>query len=98
MDARECGQPFVCPENFFDHHVKWSDFPSLRSSDEALQALKILCGITQAVDVIEPQALQFAFFDQLLDQAMDGLKSAGILDPQPRQRVDIEETAIIDIA
>ena len=52
----------------------------------------------QAVDVIEPQALQFAFFDQLLDQAMDGLKSAGILDPQPRQRVDIEETAIIDIA
>src|SRR6202043_3586179 len=44
------------------------------------------------------QALQFAFRDQLPDQAVDGLESAGILDPQSGQSIDVEKAPVVDVA
>ncbi len=85
-------------ENFFDHHVERLGVLSLCVPDQAAQALKILRGIAQAVDMIEPQALQLAFRDQLPDQTMDGIERAGILDPQSGKRIDVEKTPIVDVA
>ncbi len=53
---------------------------------------------SQAVDVIEPQALQPALRDQFFHQAMDGLERAGLLDTQSGKRIDIEKPPIIDVA
>src|ERR1700726_4393277 len=64
VDAAEGMQRFVFAENLFDHHIKRPDFRSLRIPDQAAQALEILRGWAQAVDVREPQALQGPFRDQ----------------------------------
>ncbi len=98
IDAGEGMQAFVFAENFFDHHVERLCRRRLRIPDQAAQPLKILCGIAQAVDVIEPQALELAFRDQPLDQAVDGVECAGILHPQSRQRIDVEEAPVVDVA
>ena len=58
VHAGERRQLFVLAENFLDHHVERSGVAALRVADQAAQALEILRGIAQAVDVIEPQALQ----------------------------------------
>ncbi len=98
MDAGEGMQPFMFAEDFFDHHIERPGGLALGIADQAAQALKILRGIAQAVDMIEPQPLQLAFRDQLFDQAMDGVESAGILDPQSGQRVDVEKAPVVDVA
>ena len=98
MDAAERRQLFVFAENLLDHHVERLGAVPLRPADQAAQALKILRGVAQAVDVVEPQALQLSFGDQPPDQAMGRLESAGILDAQSRQRVDVEKAAVIDVA
>ena len=36
--------------------------------------------------------------DQRFDQAMDGIESAGVLDAQSGQRIDVEEAPIVDVA
>jgi hypothetical protein len=66
----------VFAENLFDHQVERFGMLSLCIPDQAAQALKILRGIAQAIDVVEPQALQPAFRDQLFYQAMDGVERA----------------------
>ena len=48
--------------------------------------------------MVEPQALQLAFRDQFLDQAMCGIERAGVLDPQSRERIDVEEAPVVDVA
>ena len=98
MNAAEFRQLFVLAEDLFDHGVERPWMLALRLADQPAQALKILRGIAQAVDVVEPQALQLALRDQLFDQGMDGVERAGILDAQPRQRVDVEEAAVVDVA
>src|SRR5439155_20653766 len=60
--------------------------------------LEILGGIAQAIDMVEPQPLQSSVRNQSPDQPVRGLKRAGLLDAKPRQRIDVEETAIIDVA
>src|SRR5260370_2410393 len=85
-------------ETLLDHHVERLGVIGLYVPDQAAQPLKILRGIAQAVDMIEPQALQLAFRDQLPDQTMDGIERAGILDPQSGKRIDIEKTPIVDVA
>ena len=82
VDAGEGRQLFLFSENLFDHHVERFGILSLCIPDQAAQALKILRRIAQTIDVIEPQAVQPAFRDQLFHQAMDGVERAGILDPQ----------------
>ena len=81
MDAAEGGQLFVLAQDLFDHHVERFCAAALRVPDQAAQALEILRGIAQAVDVIKPQALQLPVGDQSPDQAVNGLEGAGILDP-----------------
>jgi len=63
VNADKSVQPFVLAEDLFDHHVERSRRAALRVSDQAAQALEILHGIAQTVDVIEPQALQLALGD-----------------------------------
>src|SRR5438445_654989 len=82
MVAAEDRQLLVLTENLFDHDVERFAARALGVTDQTPQPLKILCGVAQAVDVIEPQALQFSLGDQSSDQSMDGGKRAGILDPQ----------------
>src|SRR6185312_7588940 len=62
------------------------------------QALEVLDGIAQAIDVVEPQPLQLSLCDQPLDQPMDRLERAGVLDAQARQRIDVEEAPVVDVA
>ena len=57
VDAAEGMQLFMLAEDFLDHHVERLCGSSLRIPDQAAQALEILRGIAQAVDVVEPQAL-----------------------------------------
>ena len=64
---REPGwQFFVFAEDFLDHHVERLAALALGVPDQAAQALEILRGIAQAVDVVEPQALHPVFRDQRL--------------------------------
>ena len=98
MNAAEFRQPFVFTEDLFDHRVERARMASLGVADQPAQALKILRGVAQAVDVVEPQALQLVLRYQFLDQDMDGVERAGILDAQAGKRVDVEEAAIIDVA
>jgi len=88
----------VWSENFFDHHVNWLRFRSLRLQQQPPQPLKILCGVAQPIDMIEPQSLQLVFLDQLSHQAVDGLESAGIFDAQSSKRVDVKKSPVVDIA
>ena len=52
----------------------------------------------QAVDVIDPQALDLVFGDQPMHQRVHPLERLAILDAQSCQRVDVEEAAIVDVA
>ena len=70
----------------------------MRVADQSAQALEVLDGVAQAIDVVEPQPLQLAFRDQPSDQAMDRLEGAGVLDAQPRQRIDVEKAPVVDVA
>lgn len=98
MHAGEAMQFLGFAENLLDHGVEWLGAGALRVAGEAAQPLEILRGIPQAVDVVEPQSLQLAVGDQLLDAGMDGVESAGVLDAQAGQRIDVEKAAIIDLA
>ncbi len=40
----------------------------------------------------------FTFCDQFSDQAMNGVERAGVLDPQSRQRIDVEKAPVVDVA
>ena len=39
-----------------------------------------------------------SFRDQSLDQPMDGVEGAGVLDAQSGQRIDVEEAPVVDVA
>ena len=51
-------QRLALAEDFLDHDVERLRRVALRLADQAAQPLEILRGIAQAVDVVEPQALQ----------------------------------------
>jgi hypothetical protein len=48
--------------------------------------------------MIEPQAPKLSFRYQLFDHPMDRLEGAGVLDAQARQRIDVEEAPVVDVA
>ena len=98
MHAGETRQRLVLAENLFDHDVERRGVLAARVADQSAQALEILRRVAQAVDVVEPQALQLALGDQPLHQAVDRLEGAGILDAQAGQRIDVEEAAVVDVA
>src|ERR1700682_2578922 len=98
VNAAKRTQLFMLAENLLDHHVEGFWRAALCLADQAAQALKVLRGIAQAVDMVETQALELSLRDQCFDEAMDGVERAGILDPQSSQRVDVEEATVIDIA
>ena len=98
MNAGEIVQLLAFAKDLFDDDVERLGIVALRLADQAAQALEILRGIAQAVDMVEPQSLQLAIGDQPLHQPMRGLEGAGLLDAQARQRIDVEEAAIVDVA
>ena len=98
MNAGKRRQLFVLAENFLDHHIEGPAAAAMRVADQPAQALEILDGIAQAVDVVEPQPLQLALRDQPFDQPMDRLEGAGVLDAQARQRIDVEKAPVVDVA
>ena len=98
MNAGEGVQLLVLAQNFLDHQVERSGILSPRVADQPAEPDEILRGVAQAIDVIEPQPLQLAFFDQSLDHPMDGRERAGVLDPQTCERIDVEEAAVVDVA
>ena len=71
MDSGERTQGFVLAENLLHHDIERPAGFAPRVTDQAAQALKILGGIAQAVDVVEPQALKLSLRDQLSDQAYE---------------------------
>src|SRR5215213_6787461 len=85
-------------ENFFDHDVEGLASAAKAIADQPAQPLEILNGIAQAIDVVEPQPVKLSFRNQPFDQAMDRLEGAGVLDAQARQRIDVEEAPVVDVA
>ena len=98
VNAGKRRQLFVFAENFLDHHIEGLAAAAMRVADQPAQALKILDGIAQAIDVVEPQPLQLSFRDQPFDQPMNRLEGACVLDAQARQRIDVEEAPVVDVA
>ena len=70
----------------------------MRFADQPAQALEVLNGIAQAIDVVEPQPVKLSLRNQPFDQPMDRLERAGVLDAQARQRIDVEEAPVVDVA
>src|SRR6185295_5587924 len=89
---------FVFAENFLDHHVEGLVAATMRVADQPAQALEILYGIAQAIDMVEPQPVQLSLRNQPFDQPMDRLEGAGVLDAQAGQRIDVEEAPVVDVA
>ncbi len=85
-------------ENLFDQHDKRAREGALRAADELPQPLQVLRRIVQAVDVIDPQALDLVLGDQAAHQAMDAFERLAILDAQSGKRVDVEEAPVVDVA
>ena len=63
---------------------------------ELLQAPGILRGVAQAVDMVEPQALQRVGRDQSCHQRVDRLERRGMLDAQAGEVVDVEKAPVVD--
>src|SRR3546814_7860387 len=53
--------------------------------------------IVKSVDVIEPDALEFAFGDELEDEAMADLEEFRIFHRKSGEIVDVEEPAVVDV-
>src|SRR5689334_1620723 len=98
MNTGEPMQPLAFTEDLFDDDIERLLIAALRLADQAAQTLKILRGIAQAIDMVEPQALQLSFRNQALHQPVCGFEDAGLLDAQACQRINVEEAAIIDVA
>ena len=64
---------------------------------KSLQLLAILRRIKKAVDMVEAQTLQRAAGDQLADQLVHRRERAGVLDPQPGKRADVEEAPVVEL-
>ena len=61
-------------EDLLDHDIERLWRVALRLADQPPQALEILRGIAQAVDMVEPQSLQHVLGDQSPHQPMRGLE------------------------
>ena len=97
-DAGKARQPLPVGEDLFDHHVEFAAAGGLAHLDQSLQPAEILMRVAQAVDVVEPQALQPPLRDQTADERVHGLERAGVLDAQPGERIDVEKTPVVDLA
>src|SRR5260370_31921669 len=54
--------------------------------------------ITQAIDVIEAQSMQRPIRDEPPDERMDCVECAAVFDAQSGQRVDVEKSAVVNLA
>ncbi|MHC2176207.1 hypothetical protein ACVIQW_005594 [Bradyrhizobium diazoefficiens] len=97
LDAGEMRQVLVLAQDLFDHGVERLGV-ALRVAHQPAQPLAVLGGIAQAVDVIEPDAVQPAVGHELLHQPVRGSECAGVLDAQAGEPVDVEEAAVVDVA
>ena len=62
-----------------------------------LQALQVIAGGVQTVDVIDPQAGRAAAAYQVEQEAVDFVEDFGILHPQCGELVHVEEPAVVDL-
>src|SRR5262245_28424340 len=70
----------------------------MRFVNEVVQPSEILMRVSQAVDMVEAQALQLPVRKEPAHQSMDGGKGGGVLHAQARKAVDVEEAPVIDLA
>src|SRR5215470_7456646 len=54
--------------------------------------------VTQSIDVVEAQSMQAAFGDEAADERVNRIEGAAVLDGKSGQRVDVEESPIVDLA
>ena len=66
--------------------------------DLRLQRPNIILRIGEAVDMVDPQPLDPVGPHQFEDERMGPFENGGLLDAHPRQRVDVEEAAVVDVA
>jgi hypothetical protein len=62
-----------------------------------VQEVRVPAGIVEAVDVIDPQALEPAVADHLEDEAVRLREHLRIFDAHAGQIVDIEEAPVVDV-
>ena len=92
------GHHFPFAENFLDDDVKRRRQSRLAAgfAHKLVQPLRILAGVAQTVDMVEPQSLQLSGRDQSRDQRMDCSERGRIFDADSGEVVDIEKAPVID--
>ena len=88
---------FVLAEDFLDQQQERARGAALRVADQPAQLLQVTDRIEQAVDVIDPQALDLVLGDQPANEGVDLLERRPVFDAQPCERVDVEEAAVVDV-
>ena len=77
-------------EDLLDDQIKWT----LRAGP---QRLEIGLGIEQPVDMIDPEAIDFAAFEHAEDAGVDVVEDRPRLDAQTGKIIDVEEAAVVDL-
>src|SRR5262249_20060363 len=96
--ALDPGKPWhrlAVGEDLLDEDGKRAAGLRPQPSDEIAQAPAIAGRISEPIDVIEPKAIDRPGGDQRGDARMNLRERALILDPQPGERVDVEEAPVI---
>ena len=93
VDAPRGTQSLVTRENFLDDDVE--RLPECLGPFD--QKISVRAGICKAVDMIDPQTLEHAPFDQAEDEAMCLRERLTPFHPQPGKLVDIEEPTVVDV-
>ena len=87
VDRPGVGQRLVAGEDLLD--------PEPAIGVPPAHPLQVGPGLAQAVDVVDPDRVDVATIQQRVDQHVGGVQHLGVLDPDPDQRRDVEEVAVV---
>ena len=87
VDRPGVGQRLVVGEDLLD--------PEPAIGVPPAHPLQVGPGLAQAVDVVDPDRVHVATIQQRVDHHVGGIQHLGVLDPDPDQRRDVEEVAVV---
>src|SRR5262249_52741221 len=97
-DPGKTRQALPVAQDLFRHQVERSVLRPAFDLDQSMQPAEILMRVTQSIDVVEAQSMQTAFGDETADERVNRVEGAAVFDGKPGQRVDVEESPIINVA
>ena len=88
-------EPLAPGENLFDEHRDLGARQHLL--DGGIQAIEIVARVSQAIDVVDAQAVELTVLHPLDDAPVRRAEDGGILHAQRDELVDVEEAAVVDL-